>query len=126
MFAMSQAASITDIRRRENGLVHNSNAYKMPKKIWGQTLCHLCISPIQAYPSPPPPKPTPGLLTIFENYIIISYPTNLRGVLYRKMPRGGPGRGWEHLYLTDALIEHGNYIYIYIYIHIYIYIYILF
>jgi hypothetical protein len=40
-FAMSEAASITDIRRRKDGLVRNAKAYKMPKKILGTDLCHL-------------------------------------------------------------------------------------
>ena len=38
---MSEAASITDIRRRKDGLVRNAKAYKMPKKILGTDLCHL-------------------------------------------------------------------------------------
>ena len=40
-FAVSEVASLTDARRRANGLVRNAKAYKIPKEILGQDLCHV-------------------------------------------------------------------------------------
>ncbi|XP_028415289.1 uncharacterized protein LOC114538335 [Dendronephthya gigantea] len=39
-FALGDAASLTDVRRRRNGLVRNARAYKVPKDLLGSDLCH--------------------------------------------------------------------------------------
>ena len=40
-FAVNETANITDVRRRTSGLVRNAKAYKVPKNILGENLCHL-------------------------------------------------------------------------------------
>ena len=40
-FAVNETANITDVRRRTSGLVRNAKAYKVPKSILGENLCHL-------------------------------------------------------------------------------------
>ena len=40
-FAVDERASLTDVRRRSNGIVRNAKAYKVPQKVLGSVLCNL-------------------------------------------------------------------------------------
>ena len=40
-FTVDERASLTDVRRRTNGIVRNAKAYKVPQKVLGSVLCNL-------------------------------------------------------------------------------------
>ena len=40
-FAVDERASLTDVRRRTNGIVRNAKAHKVPQKVLGSVLCNL-------------------------------------------------------------------------------------